>query len=101
MGWAAEYIKKLQAGEEVKFRPQGKSMEGRIYSGDTVIVGPIKPDTELKVDDIVLCTVGRYDYLHLIKAVGKGGYTIGNNKGRINGTIPREKVWGKLVRIEP
>jgi hypothetical protein len=41
---------------------------GRIESGQLCTVVPIDPAT-LRVGDIVLCRVGRYDYLHLINAI--------------------------------
>ena len=63
-----DYIEKLRAGETVSFRPRGQSMTGRIESGQLCTVVPIDPAT-LRVGDIVLCRVGRYDYLHLIRAM--------------------------------
>ena len=38
MGWATQYIQKLQLGETVSFRPRGHSMKGEIESGQLVII---------------------------------------------------------------
>jgi hypothetical protein len=98
MGWATDYIARLQNGETVQFRPRGGSMRGRIESGQLCTVAPA-PD-ELRVGDIVLCKVNGRQYLHLIKAVQGGRYQIGNNRGRINGWIARGGIYGKLIRVE-
>ena len=53
------------------------------------------------VGDIVLCKVGRNQYLHLVKAVGSDGrYQIGNNRGHINGWINAGNIYGKVVKVE-
>lgn len=100
MGWATHYIPKLQAGETVSFRPRGNSMQGKIESGQLCTVTPIKPDL-LKVGDIVLCSVGPHEYLHLIKAIQGDRFQIGNNRGRINGWITKTNIYGKCIRIAP
>lgn len=97
MGWAEFYIKKLQSGEEVTFRPRGNSMEGRIDSGQLCTVVPITID-ELEVGDIVLCKVSGAEYLHLVKAVQAGRVLIGNNKGFTNGWT--RTVYGKVTKVE-
>lgn len=96
MGWATAYIERLRAGETVRFRPRGHSMQGRIRSGQLCTVG----EQRLKKGDIVLCEVGRAQYLHLIGAVQGSRYQIRNNHGRINGWIHRSRIHGKLVAVE-
>lgn len=98
MGWATEYIAKLQAGETVQFRPRGHSMRGKIESGQLCTVEPATE--ELEVGDIVLCKVNGSQYVHLIKAVQGDRFQIGNNRGRINGWISRHAIYGKCVRVE-
>ena len=95
-----DYIEKLRAGETVSFRPRGQSMTGRIESGQLCIVVPVDPAT-LRVGDIVLCRVGRYDYLHLINAIIGTQFQIANNRGFINGWIGADAIFGKCVRVEP
>lgn len=99
MGWASGYIVRLRAGETVSFRPRGNSMTGRIESGQLCTVTPVNPDT-LRVDDIVLCKVNGREYLHLIKAIQGTRFQIGNNRGRINGWVSRNAIFGKLLNVE-
>ena len=74
-------------------------MTGKIESGQLCTVEPAKIE-ELKVGDIVLCKVNGFQYLHLIKAAQGERFQIGNNRGRINGWIGRNGVYGKCVRVE-
>jgi hypothetical protein len=99
MGWASPYIDKLRKGEPVQFRPRGNSMTGRIESGQLCTVVPIQPD-QLEVGDIVLCKVNGSQYLHLIKAKQGSRFQIGNNKGRINGWIGANGIFGKCTCVE-
>jgi hypothetical protein len=98
MGWATGYIAKLAAGETVQFRPRGASMRGRIESGQLCTVMPA-PEV-LEVGDIVLCKVRGREYLHLIKARQGERYLIGNNRGKINGWVSRNAIFGECVRVE-
>lgn len=98
MGWANEYITRLQSGETVQFRPRGHSMRGKIESGQLCTIVP--PTDELQVGDIVLCKVSGRQYLHLIEAIQGDRYQIGNNRGRINGWVSRNGIYGKCVRVE-
>lgn len=100
MGWASHLITRLQAGETVSFRPRGHSMTPKIRSGQLCTVEPVEPGT-LAVDDIVLCRVGRAEYLHLVKAIRDGRFLIGNNRGGTNGWIGPQAIFGRLVRVEP
>lgn len=100
MSWATHYIAKLKAGETVQFRPRGGSMAGKINSGDLCTVEPAVIE-ELEVGDIVLCKVGGSQYLHLIKSIQGERFQIGNNKGRINGWVGANGIYGKCIRVEP
>ena len=75
-------------------------MTGRIEFGQLVTVVPADPAT-LRVGDIVLCRVGRDDYLHLIHAIVGTQFQIANNRGFINGWIGAGALFGKCVRVEP
>jgi hypothetical protein len=99
MGWASEYIARLLRGETVQFRPRGNSMSGKINSGQLCTVAPVDPAI-LEVGDIVLCKVNGRQYLHLVKAIQGNRFQIGNNRGRINGWISQNGVYGKCTRIE-
>ena len=99
MGWASGHITRLQQGETVIFRPRGNSMSPKIESGQQCTVVPVD-STTLSTGDIVLCKDRGNEYLHLIKAVEGGRFHIGNNKGRINGWIGSNSIFGKLAKVE-
>ena len=99
MGWASEYIARLQAGETVQFRPRGNSMKGKIESGQLCTVEPMM-HTTLQVGDIVLCKVNGKQYLHLVTAIQGQRFQIGNNRGRINGRVGENYIFGKCSKIE-
>ena len=101
MGWATQYIAMLQEGETVQFRPRGNSMVGKIESGQLCTVEPIEDPSVLDVGDIVLCKVNGRQYIHLIMAIQGKRFQIGNNRGRINGWISANSVFGKCIRVEP
>jgi hypothetical protein len=109
--WADEHIAALKRGETVSFRPHGRSMEPRIMSGQLCTVEPVDPLT-LGTDDVVLCRVGRKQYLHIVHAIqpivvtagvrhfrSSTPFMIGNNKGGLNGWIGPEDVYGRLVKV--
>ncbi len=97
--WATSYIEELKNGKSVSFRPRGNSMTGKIESGQLCTVNPADFN-DLKVGDIVLCKVNGNQYLHLIKSIKNDKFLIGNNKGRTNGWIDFEFIYGKCVKVE-
>ncbi len=102
MSWADKYIETLLSTNEVVFNPVGSSMEPLIYSGEQVkVVVPLLP--WYREGDIVLCKVNGKQYLHLITAVvaTKTGLTfeISNNKGKINGCITKDDIYGRCVEV--
>ncbi|HNC44356.1 MAG TPA: S24 family peptidase [Acidobacteriota bacterium] len=99
MSWAKYAIEQLKQGQTVQIRPRGHSMTGKVNDGDLVTVTPV-PTATLEVGDIVLVRVKGTDYLHLIKAINQGRFLIGNNRGRINGWVGHNCVFGKAIRIE-
>jgi SOS-response transcriptional repressor LexA len=99
MSWAKYAIEQLKQGQTVQIRPRGHSMTGKVNDGDLVTVTPV-PTATLEVGDIVLVRVKGTDYLHLIKAINQGRFLIGNNRGRINGWVGHNCVFGKATRIE-
>jgi phage repressor protein C with HTH and peptisase S24 domain len=96
MSWATHHIAKLQAGQEVSFRPRGSSMSGKIESGQLVTVNP--DVSTVTVGDVVLCKVAGKHYLHLVNAIQDGRYQIANNRGHINGWTTT--LYGRVTRIE-
>jgi hypothetical protein len=99
MSWARFAIEALKRGETVRIRPRGHSMRGKVNDGDLVTLEPCDP-AALRPDDIVLVKVRGRDYLHLIKAVNDGRFQIGNNRGKINGWVSGNAIYGKCVRVE-
>lgn len=101
MGWASPHIAELRAGRTVSFRPTGRSMSGRLGSGQRCTVRPIAPEEIIEIVSIVLCTVGRAQYLHLVKGVKNQAYQIGNNRGGISGWVNRSAIHGICIAVEP
>lgn len=99
MSWAKYAIEQLKQGQTVQIRPRGHSMTGKVNDGDLGTVTSVPVET-LEVGDIVLVRVKGTDYLHLIKAIQQGRFLIGNNRGRINGWVGHNCVFGKAIRIE-
>jgi hypothetical protein len=99
MGWATGYIQRLKDGETVSFRPHGNSMQGKISSGQLCTVAPLG-ETPPIVGEIVLCKVNGREYLHLVKAVSGERYQIGNNRGRINGWVGPNAIYGRCISVE-
>ncbi len=99
MGWATEHVKMLKTGETVTFSPRGKSMEPLVKDGQQVTVEPVSYGSGVNKGDVVLCKVRGYEYLHLVIGYDKKQhrFQIGNNKGRINGWIEAEQIFGKMV----
>jgi hypothetical protein len=107
MNWELHKEKLIQ-GETVQFRPKGNSMNPKIKSGDLITVEPVEED-DIEKGDILFCRVKGNHYVHLVMAVqskmgqpySKGGgggkrFQIGNNKGRINGWIGFQAVFGRV-----
>jgi hypothetical protein len=99
MGWASAYIATLQEGDTVQFRPRGNSTQGKIESGQLCTVEPVDP-ASVEVGDIVLCKVNGKQYLHLVKAIQGKRFQIGNNRGRINGWVSANSIYGKCTKVE-
>jgi hypothetical protein len=100
MGWAKYAIEALQRGESPKIRPRGHSMTGRVNDGDLVTLASCDPE-KLNVGDVVLVRVKGNVFLHLIKAKNQGRFLIGNNRGKINGWVGANSIYGKAIEIEP
>ena len=103
MGWADQPIERLKLGMEARFRPTGHSMEPRIRSGQLCVVQPIASPYGLNRGDVVLCVVGKQQYLHQVLSIdsGKRQVLISNMKGGVNGWTPFERVYGRLTEVLP
>src|SRR5262245_13837548 len=99
MGWANCAIDALGKGETVQVRPRGNSMRGKVDDGDLVTLAPCDSKT-LNVGDIVLVRVKGNVYLHLIKAIDRERFLIGNNRGGINGWVSSHAIYGVATKVE-
>ena len=72
-------------------------MQGKVESGQLCTVEPVDPAT---VGDIVLCKVNGKQYLHLVKAIQGKRFQIGNNRGRTNGWVGANSIYGKCTKVE-
>lgn len=99
MHWATKAIEDLQAGKQAIIHPKGNSMQPKVVSGAEVTLEPINDASVLNKDDIVLVSVGRNIYLHLITALDKDRVQISNNKGRVNGWVMKKNVYGRAISI--
>lgn len=96
MSWAIHAKQELAAGREVKVKVSGHSMEPRVRHRQEVLIRPMNP-AWIDKGDVVLVTVNGRDYLHLVSAVQKRQVQISNNKGHVNGWVPRSKVHGVAI----
>ncbi len=78
-------------------------MSPRIESGQRVTVEPISSFYAVERDWIVLCTVKGHQYLHIVKATDPVNrrVLICNNRGRENGWTGYDRVYGRVVKVEP
>jgi hypothetical protein len=74
-------------------------MRGRIEPGQLCTVVPVDP-AKLAVGDIVLCAVGKQQYLHIVRAIEPGRFLIGNNRGHLNGWVGPADIHGKCTGVE-
>ena len=98
-------VDSLAAGETIKFRPHGNSMDPKIKNGELVTVAPLTDEIELDIGMPVYATVKSRKVLHLISAI-KGGednteYQISNIRGFVNGWVNRSKIHGYVIAVEP
>lgn len=101
MAWADNYIKRLQAGETVQFRPRGDSMRPRIAPGQLVTVEPITSFFMLSCGDIVLCRVAGHQYLHLVDQLDPVDrrVQIVNARGHVNGWTTVDNVATAMLDV--
>lgn len=78
----------------------GKSLSPVIKSAQPVVVEPTDDNSVIGKDDIVFCRVQKRYRLRKVITVRKSEmYFVGDNHGHINGTIGRNAVYGRAVRI--
>lgn len=91
----------LRRGETVQVRPPGRSMEPAIVNRALVTIEPLDEETMPEKGEIVFCRVGDRWYVHYVKDVdARRGFLIGNNKGGVNGWVPRAHIYGVVTEVE-
>lgn len=91
---------KLRNGEVVERNKEtGNSMLPIIKSRQPVTLSPVNEETELNEGDIVFCKVKGNYYTHKITGIKGKQFQISNNKGRVNGWISRDKIYGIVTKI--
>lgn len=100
MSWADRAIEELRQGRETWIRPRGNSMRPKVLSGARVRVAPISDPASLTRGEIVLVKVNGNVYLHLVSAADNARVQISNNRGRVNGWVARNAVYGRAVEID-
>ena len=69
---------------------------------DPEFTSPLIHTQHYEVGDIVLVRVKGNVFLHLIKAIdNKKRFLIGNNRGKVNGWVGRDAIYGKAIKVEP
>lgn len=78
----------------------GKSLSPVIKSAQPVVVEPINDNHVIGRDDILFCRVNKHCRLRKVIKIRTGErYSVGNTRGCISGTIGRNAVYGRVVKI--
>ena len=89
----------LLNGETIVIYGFGNSMSPILRDGQPVLVEPVNYQTKLKKNDIVFCRISGYYYLHKILDIKNNMlFRIGNNQDFINGWIPRNQIFGRVIK---
>ena len=99
MSWVKEAIEALEKGNDVKVRPHGGSMRGRIESGQLVTLTPASSESTSLDDVVFIKWKGNY-LLHLVKDMNENEILVGNNLGKVNGWAPANSIIGKVISVE-
>jgi len=85
-----------------RFQARGESMRPFILHGDTVTVAPFTRQIP-RLGDVVAYVhpeSGRF-LLHRIIGRKRGGFLIqGDNLRDLDGLIPKERIWGRIIQVE-
>ena len=93
-------VEKMNNGETISLRPVGNFMTPKIKSKQKVTLEPLGDYNPVE-NDIVFCKVkGRY-FIHLVTACRDGQWQISNNHGHVNGWTTKDKIFGRVIKVEP
>ena len=99
MGTRDIFIERLAKGKVVEFKACGHSMTGKINHGEKITVSP--DVSSLSSGDMVFCRVKGFQFVHLVTAVRGSQYQISNNRGKVNGWIGLNSIYGKVIGVQP
>lgn len=99
MSWVKEALEELKKGKDVKVRPHGGSMRGRIESGQFVTLTPATLES-VEEEDVVFIKWKSNYLLHLVKEKNSSEILVGNNLGKINGWAPGNSILAKVLKVE-
>ena len=78
----------------------GHDLSPIIESAQPVVVEPICDSLVIGRDDIVFCRINKHYRMRRVITVKKGNrYAVSNNPRYINGTISRNAIYGRAIRI--
>ena len=98
MSWVKDAISALERGEPAQGRPHGRSMRGRIESGQLVKMVPANVH-DLSVGNILFVRWKGNYLLHLVIELEPPRLLIGNNLGKVNGWAPAEAIHGRVTDV--
>ncbi len=98
MGWVNDALAELDASGTASICPQGGSMRGCIESGQRVTLSRCRAE-DVQIGDAVLVKFKGNVLLHLIHEISDRSFLIGNNRGKINGWIPKSDLIAKVTEI--
>lgn len=73
-------------------------MRGLIESGDLVTLAPVSPG-EVRINDVVLVRWKGHYLLHVVREIRGDEFVIGNNLGKINGTVHAADIRARVVGV--
>lgn len=93
-----DLLKLLEEGETVQIMPRGYSMHPLLVPGrDSAILRPVRDEDVRRGQVLLFRGKGDLLTLHRVwKVTKKGVYFVGDNQVRIEGPIPREKIYATM-----
>jgi len=92
----------LEKGRAFRFQAKGASMMPFIKDGDVITLESIQ-GKKIWLGDVVAVTSSMPEKLrvHRVVKINKGGYIIkGDNVSLIDGTFEKEKILGRVIKVE-
>ena len=76
-------------------------MTPRIKNKQKITLEPIGSNNPvINVNDIVFCKVKGRFFIHLVTGIKEDQWQISNNHGHVNGWTTKDKIFGKVIKIE-